>query len=110
MPFLNKDQGALTSARNDGYGNPVTDVHIKGTKVVQQMTENHATNNTLTFTNNIYYIGIYNRDEVNDGVFNVNGIDLYIPAKEYAEFGVGGSLRNTVQISQSTSYIVTRFE
>ena len=110
MSFLNRDQGVYTSARNDGYGRPITDVHIKGTLLAQQKTEEHVDNNVLTFSKDITYIGIYNRDEDNDGKFNVNGIDIYVPSGDYVEFGVAGSPRNTVEVSDSTSYIVSRFE
>lgn len=110
MGFLNKDGNALTSARDNGYGQPVTDVHQVGTKLVQQFTEANATNGVLTFTKNIESIGIYNRDTVNDGTFNVNGFNIYVPAGENAEFNVGGTPSNTVTVTGSTQYIVSRFE
>jgi hypothetical protein len=115
--FLNKTTDAIgsnlyTAARDNGQGKPITDVEIKnvaGSKVEEQKTEADAVTGTLTFAENIQFIGIYNRDTVNDGVFNVNGINLTVPKGESVDFHVGGTPRATVTVTGSTSYIVTRY-
>ena len=98
-----------TASREDVDGKPITDVHIKGTRVEEQKVEGDAVSGVLTFAQNIAYIGIYNRDDV-DGVFNVNGIDITIPAGESATFNVGGTPSKTVNVTGATSYIVTRYK
>jgi hypothetical protein len=110
MPFLNFDKGIYTSARDDGTGKPVTDVIVKGSRLEEQKTQANAVNGTITFTKNVQFIGIYNRDTINDGVFNVNGINITVPKGESVEFQVGGTLRATVTVTGSTSYIVSRYE
>jgi hypothetical protein len=82
---------------------------LTGSKLAEQKTEANVVTGTLTFTENIQYIGIYNRDTVNDGVFNVNGIDITMPAGESERFEMSGTPRATVNVSGSTSYIVSRF-
>jgi hypothetical protein len=81
---------------------------MTGSKVEEQLTETNAVTGNLTFAEPIQFIGIYNRDTV-DGVFNVNGINLTIPAGESADFHVGGTASNQVSVTGSTSYIVTRY-
>jgi hypothetical protein len=110
MGFLNKDGSVWTAARDNGSGVPVTDVHVQGTKLVQQFTEANAVDGILTFTKNIEAIGIYNRDTVNDGDFLVNGFSITVPAGESAEFAVGGTPSNKVTVLGSTQYIISRFE
>jgi hypothetical protein len=109
MGFLNKDGNIWTAARQDADGMPVTDVHQKGTKLVQQFTEADAVSGKLTFTKNIGAIGIYNRSDT-DGVFKVNGFNIHVPAGESAEFAVGGTPSNIVEVTGSTQYIISRFE
>jgi hypothetical protein len=109
MGFLNKDGNIWTAARQDADGSAVTDVYMKGTKLVQQFTEVDESAGKLTFTKNIGAIGIYNRDDV-DGVFKVNGFDIHVPAGESAEFAVGGTPSNIVEVTGSTQYIISRYE
>ncbi len=109
MSFLNKSENVWTSARDDGTGAPVTDVHLKGTQLVQQFTEADAVDNKLTFTKKFVAIGIYNRDTT-DGVFKVNGFNIHVPAGEAVEFAVGGTPDNVVTVSGTTKYIVSRYE
>jgi hypothetical protein len=91
-------------------GKPMEKVaaQLTGSRVEEQLTDANAVTGTLTFAEPIQFIGIYNRDTV-DGVFNVNGINLTIPAGESADFHVGGTASNQVSVSGSTSYIVTRY-
>ncbi|MDT0160272.1 hypothetical protein [Bacillus sp. AG4(2022)] len=95
-----------------GKVNPLSvqgNVQIIGTKVEEQKTHTDAVSGTLTFSQPIQSIGIYNRDAANDGVFNVNGINLTIPKGESAEFNVGGTPSKTVGVTGSAAYIVTRY-
>lgn len=85
-------------------------VLLTGTKVEEQLTETDAVTGTLTFSENITSIGIYNTDSTNNGFFTVNGIDIIVPAGEYFEANIGGTPSNTVTVSGATTYIVTRFE
>jgi hypothetical protein len=87
-----------------------TNVFLMGSRVEEQKTESDAVTGTLTFSENIQFIGIYNRDTANDGVFNINGIDITVPKGEPVEFHIGGTPSATITVSGSTSYIVTRFE
>jgi hypothetical protein len=87
-----------------------TSVFLMGSKVEEQKTQVDAVTGTLTFAKNIQFIGIYNRDTVNDGVFNLNGINITVPKGESVDFQIGGTPRATVAVTGSTSYIVTRFE
>lgn len=82
---------------------------LTGSKVEEQLTQANAVTGTLTFAEPIHFIGIYNRDTANDGVFNVNGINLTIPAGEFGDFHMGGTASNQVSVTGSTSYIVTRY-
>jgi len=109
MGFLNKEGDVYTAARDDGSGKPVTDVHVQGTRLVQQFIESHAVNGKLTFSKNIKAIGIYNRDTT-DGVFSVNGFDIHVPAGKSVDFNVGGTPSNIVTVSGTTKYIVSRYE
>ncbi|MGD7047087.1 hypothetical protein FZC83_02390 [Rossellomorea marisflavi] len=110
MGFLNKDEnGVYTAARDDGTGLPVTDVHVQGTQLVQQFTEADEVDGKLTFTKQLKSIGIFNR-ATTDGVFNVNGFDIHVPAGTNADFRVGGTPSNIVKVSNSDKYIVSRFE
>lgn len=100
----------FTAARDNGKGKPVTDVAVAGDKVVEQKTQANAVTGTVTFLSNVEYIDIYNRDTANDGVFNVNGINLLVPKGEPMFFRVGGTPRKTVTVTGSTQYIITRCE
>lgn len=82
---------------------------LTGSKVEEQKTEMDATSGSLTFAENIEYIGIYNRDATNDGVFNVNGINITVPAGEAVDFHIGGTPSTTVTVTGATTYILTRY-
>jgi hypothetical protein len=82
---------------------------LLGSKVAEQLTQTNAVSGVLTFSNTINWIGIYNTDTVNDGVFTVNGIAITVPKGESFQDGIGGTIGKTVSITGSTSYIVTRY-
>lgn len=113
MTFLNETSDTsgrkIYTAARDHRGTPVTDVSLLGTRLVQQFTEADEVNGKLTFSNFVDAIGIYNRDTV-DGVFNVNGFNIHVPAGEEAEFKVGGEASNIVTVTSSKKYIVSRYE
>lgn len=117
MGFLNLDGKIYTSARDDGNGDPITDVHVrneiraKALTLEEQLTELNVVDDTLTFSKDIYFVEIYNTDEINDGLFNVNGIDIVVPAgKILGVTKIGGTPSPTVVVVNSVSYIVTRYE
>jgi hypothetical protein len=77
--------------------------------VAEQHTQADAVSGVLTFSDNISWIGIYNTDTVNNGVFTVNGIAITVPKGDTFQDGIGGTIGKTVSITGSTSYIVTRY-
>jgi hypothetical protein len=83
-------------------------MQLAGSNLAEQKTQADAVGGTLTFAEGIKAIEIYNRDTVNDGVFNVNGINITVPKGEPVEFQVAGTPRATVTVTGSTSYIVSR--
>jgi len=90
-------------------GSTPANTQLVGGKVEEQLTEADSVTGTLTFSNNIQYIGIYNTDSTNTGIFNVNGFDIHVPASESFEANIGGTPSTAVTVSGSTSYIVTRY-
>ena len=97
-----------TASREDTDGKPITDVHIKGTLLEEQKVEADAVSGVVTFSQNVKFIGIYNRDSA-DGVFNVNGIDITMPGGESEVFQVSGTPSKEVTITGATSYILSRY-
>ncbi|AKO92718.1 hypothetical protein BEH_11810 [Priestia filamentosa] len=85
------------------------EMRLEGSNVEEQLTEKDSVSGELTFSNPLSSIGIYNTDKINDGVFNVNDIDIHVPAGETFEANIGGNPRATVQVSDATTYIVTRY-
>jgi hypothetical protein len=81
---------------------------MNGNTLAEQKTQADAVSGVLTFNDDIKFIEIYNRDTVNDGVFNVNGINITVPKGEIAQFGVIDTDQKTVTVTGSTSYIVSR--
>jgi hypothetical protein len=112
--FLGQDVPIPQHEKNDGTmaltgeKNPLP-VQTIGNSVQQQLTQTDASSGTLTFSAPLKSIGIYNTDTTNKGVFNVNGININVPAGEVFEANVGGTPRATVTVTGSTSYIVTRY-
>ena len=81
---------------------------MNGNMLIEQKTQANAVGGTLTFNDGIEYVSIYNRDTVNDGVFNVNGVNITVPKGEVVEFQVVEPGRKTVTVTGSTLYIVSR--
>lgn len=65
---------------------------------------------TVTFTKNIVTLEIYNTDATNQGIFNVNGINITVPAAKSFKASFGGTASAIVTIASSASYILTRYE
>jgi len=76
--------------------------------LAEQKTQADSVSGTLTFTEDIMSIEIYNRDTTNDGVFNVNGINITVPKGDIVEYEVAGTPSKTVTVTGSTLYIVSR--
>jgi len=76
--------------------------------LAEQLNETHANLGVLTFSENINCVEIYNRDAVNDGAFNVNGIDVLVPKGEPVTYVVGGIPSSEITVTGATSYIVSR--
>jgi len=80
---------------------------LSGSKIIEQLTQTDAATGVLTFTDNINAIEIYNTDATNDGVFEVNGINLNVPKGVLYRSNVGGTVAKTVTITGATTYIVS---
>jgi hypothetical protein len=85
-------------------------MQLTGSKLVEQHTQADAVGGTVTFAKNIQFLEIYNTDAVNDGVFNVNGINITVPKGESFKAAYGGTPRATVTVTGATTYILTRYE
>jgi hypothetical protein len=83
---------------------------LQGQNVVEQKTQADAVTGTVTFSKNIQFLEIYNVDATNQGVFNVNGINITVPAGKSFKSSFQGTPRATVTVTGSTSYILTRYE
>jgi hypothetical protein len=92
-----------------GYSNPVPTLPA-GNTLVEQKTQTDAVTGSVTFSKTIQYIEIYNTDATNQGVFNVNGINITVPSKESFKAKIGGVLSAVVSVTGATSYILTRYE
>ena len=65
----------------------------------------------VTFSEPVTHLVILNRDVTNDGVFTVNGLPKIVPAgADIPVTPFGGTPSNTVQITGSTSFIISRFD
>jgi len=80
-----------------------------GTQFQEQRTELHAVDGIVTFTSPITFVEIYNRDDMHDGTFIVNGLTIVVPSEETFFADVGGTLSNIVQVTGSTQYIISRY-
>jgi len=74
----------------------------------EQLTETDAITGTLTFSDFIKEIGIYNRD-VSEGVFTVNNLAITIPADTFFQAEIGGTPSKTIDVTGSSSYIIGRY-
>jgi hypothetical protein len=85
-------------------------IRSAGNTLAEQKTQADAVSGTITFSKPVARLEIYNLDETNAGVFNVNGINVTVPAGRVFSAQFGGTPRTTVQCSGSTSYILTTYE
>lgn len=86
-------------------------VSSTGDTLVEQKTQADAVTGTVTFDKPISSLEIYNTDGTNSGVFNVNGINITVPAGKSFKALFGGTPRATVtNITGATTYILTRYE
>jgi hypothetical protein len=86
-------------------------VSSPGDILVEQKTQADAATGTVTFSKNVQHLEILNTDTVNDGVFNVNGINITVPKTKSFKATFGGTPRATVTgITGATTYILTRYE
>lgn len=95
---------------NDANGNTYSLMQVTGSNVVEQKTETDAVTGTVTFSKTIQHLEIYNVDATNQGVFNVNGINITVPVGKSFKASFSGTARETVTVTGSTSYILTRYE
>lgn len=103
--------GSTVTFTSTTYGNKTDATYYAGgTGATGAMsTTTQGTDQKVTFVTNVEYIGIYNTDVTNAGVFTVNGIAITVPANDSAEFQIGGTPSPAVTVTGSTSYIVTRY-
>ena len=83
-------------------------LNIKSSSLQEQLTETDAITGTLTFSDFIKEIGIYNRD-VSEGVFTVNNLAITIPADTSFQAEIGGTPSKTIDVTGSSSYIIGRY-
>lgn len=84
------------------------EVTLIGSNLAEQKTEADVVAGTLTFADTVKSIEIFNTDQTNTGVFNVNGINIHVPPNTPVDYSVGGTPRNTVTVTGATTYIVSR--
>lgn len=100
----------------DAAGNPLFTLANPGNMkqstiaLQEQKTEAQATAGTLTFSEDISIIEIYNNHATTTGVFTVNGIAITVPAKASFQAAIGGTPGKTVAVTGTTSYIVGRYK
>jgi len=93
--------------------NVALDVNVVNTnndwKLQEQLTQADAVNGTLTFSDVVKVVDIFNQDPTNSGVFTINGLSITVPANTFFCAEIGGNLSNTVTVSGTTSYIIGRY-
>ena len=82
---------------------------IPGDTLEEQLTEADAALGVLTFSANIVTVEIFNTDDTNTGVFNVNGIDIAMPPDTAFKATVQGVASAEVTVTGATTYIVSRY-
>jgi hypothetical protein len=107
---------AWRSLQVDAAGNPLFTLgnpgNVKQSTIAlqEQKTEAAAAAGTLTFSEDISIIEIYNTHATNTGVFTVNGIAISVPAKASFQAAIGGTPGKTVAVTGTTTYIVGRYK
>lgn len=103
MTVIHNSDGMPVSPSNPLSVQPV------GSLLQEQLTQTAAVAGTVTFSKAIGTLEIYNTDTVNDGVFNVNGINITVPKTESFKASFGGTQSTNVTVTGSTAYILTRY-
>ena len=86
-------------------------VTVKGSNLLEQLTEADLVSDELTFSAPVEFIEIYNTDEVNAGTFTVNGVVIAVPADTvFGPAAIGVAPDPVVLVDGgTTSYIVSRY-
>ena len=85
-------------------------VTVKGSNLVEQLTEADLVGGNLTFAAPVAYIEIVNTDTVNAGTFTVSGVAIIVPPEvAFGPVAVGTTPSATVTVTGSASYIVNRY-
>ena len=87
-------------------------IGIKGSNLLEQLTEADVSGGELTFSSAVEYVEIYNTDASNAGVFTVNGVAISVPAATvFGPAKVGTTPAAVVAVAgATTTYIVSRYE
>ena len=91
--------------------NPPGVVTVKGSTLLEQLTQADVSGGDLTFAAAVEYVEIYNTDASNAGTFTVNGVVITVPADTvFGPAKIGTTPSATVTVAGSTaSYIVSRY-
>ena len=88
--------------------NVTNDLRVMDIALQEQRTEADASGGTLTFSDVIEAVDIYNRDSV-AGVFTINSMEITVPADTFFTAVIDGIPSSTVTVSGSSSYIIGRY-
>lgn len=84
-------------------------VTLSGATLQEQKNESDASGGSVSFSNNISAIEIYNTS-VSDGTFTVNGIAIKVPKGEvFGPVMVGGTPGLSVSVSGAATYVISRY-
>lgn len=109
MPDLNSYVHAMEIDQETGKPMEKVAALLEGSTLIEQKTQADTVGGNLTFSDKVETIEIYNTDETNNGVFNINGINVIVPKGDVFKSRIGGVPSQTVSISGSSSYIITRY-
>ena len=84
-------------------------VGIKGSNLVEQLTEADEVSGDLTFSAAVEYVEIVNTDAVNAGVFTVNGVAVKVPPETIFGPAAVGVPAAVVAVAGSATFIVSRY-
>ncbi len=94
-------------------GTPYTVIDVApeavGATLLEQQTQDDATEGVLTFTNNIAWLEIDNGLDSVDGTFTVNGITINVLAGHTFKAKIGGTPGKTVSVTGATKYTVSQY-
>ena len=101
----------------DQEGTPITSANpfptqLSGSTLAEDtQDQDDAVSNDHTFSEEVEYIEIANRDTSNDLVATVNGRTIIVPPEVvYGPVKVSGTASATVTVTGSTSYLLNRYE